>query len=658
MKILETTLRDGSYAIDFKFTPKDTAKIASALEQVGFDLIEVGHGIGLHAKEMGKGNAAALDIEYLEAAISAIEKAKIGMFCIPGIARLEDIDIVADMGINFIRIGTNITELKGTQKYFERAKKYDLHVSSNLMKSYTVPAKEFGKYTRLAQKYGADIAVLVDSAGGLLPKDIEEYYKSSRDSCDIDLGFHGHNNLGLANANTLKAAELGASIVDTSLKGIGRSAGNAVTEMMIMIFKKLGYKLDIDEYKVMDLAEKYISPLIHNLKNNPISIISGYAQFHSSFMGLINKYSMMYNIDPRELIIRITEIDKVHADENLVKNLAKDIKHGKEYTTSKQLQPIAFDKFKKAKTKKEHKSQIEVLTDEIINKSKKTGKEVILNIVVSDIDTNNNFISEFIQESPLYITGSIEISDYEYIKPLIKVIKDRYRYILLDCSIKRKSDKKMLLRLIDDFSKTKLLLYNDLFIWAKSVVSILSVSLGNLINKKIFIYGNNNLKKHIVHYLRDFNSDIIDLNYQYCDAIISCDKVNNLTKNLISKFNSIGIVIDAKIDSIEFNCIEYLNDLGIKLLRPDMRSVIAGEILHQISNYNIVKKDIGRSTIQGYSVVSGGLIGRKNEIILDSINSPTQVIGIAQGNGKVKYSYNEKEIEIINKIQSYIDSLL
>ena len=90
IRLLETTLRDGSYAVDFKFTPKDTAQIASALEEIGFELIEIGHGLGLHAKEMDKGDAAADDIDYLEAAASVLKKAQFGMFCIPGIARLED----------------------------------------------------------------------------------------------------------------------------------------------------------------------------------------------------------------------------------------------------------------------------------------------------------------------------------------------------------------------------------------------------------------------------------------------------------------------------------------------------------------------------------------------------------------------------------------
>jgi isopropylmalate/homocitrate/citramalate synthase len=59
--VLEVTLRDGSYLIDFQFTAHDTATIAAALESAGFRWIELGHGLGLHAAEAGHGSAAATE---------------------------------------------------------------------------------------------------------------------------------------------------------------------------------------------------------------------------------------------------------------------------------------------------------------------------------------------------------------------------------------------------------------------------------------------------------------------------------------------------------------------------------------------------------------------------------------------------------------------
>ncbi|MGB8322096.1 MAG: hypothetical protein WCE52_03950, partial [Candidatus Acidiferrum sp.] len=134
--ILEVTLRDGSYLIDFQFTAEDTATIASALEGVGFRWIEVGHGLGLNASQAGKGMAAATDEEYMEAATQALKHAKWGMFFIPGIGREEDLRLAARYGMSFIRVGTNVTETAQAEPYIALAKELGFIVSYNAMKSY------------------------------------------------------------------------------------------------------------------------------------------------------------------------------------------------------------------------------------------------------------------------------------------------------------------------------------------------------------------------------------------------------------------------------------------------------------------------------------------------------------------------------------------
>lgn len=123
IQIMDVTLRDGSYALNFQFTANDTIAIAKALENAGVMLIEVGHGVGLGASKAGYGDAAETDEAYLQAAAKTLTKAKFGMFCIPGIATLEDIDMAADYGMGFIRIGTNVTEIADSKVYIEHAKK-------------------------------------------------------------------------------------------------------------------------------------------------------------------------------------------------------------------------------------------------------------------------------------------------------------------------------------------------------------------------------------------------------------------------------------------------------------------------------------------------------------------------------------------------------
>ena len=325
LKLLEVTLRDGSYAIDFKFTASDTALICEELEGLGFDLIEIGHGVGLGASRAGKGKAAESDDTYLRVAAETLKKASWGMFCIPGIATLEDIDMAAEYGMSFIRIGTDVTKVEQSEAFITRAKRHGMFVSANFMKSYAMVPDKFAEKALLTQKYGSDILCIVDSAGGMLTGDMEKYFLAVQEKCDIKLGFHGHNNLELALANSLRAVELGASIIDTSLQGIGRGGGNTPTEVFLLALERKSISMGINPLRVMDVGDKYIKPLLTRCGYDAIDIISGYAQFHSSYMGIIREYSSKYRIDPRRLIVAVCEEDRVNAPREMVDRIAKEI---------------------------------------------------------------------------------------------------------------------------------------------------------------------------------------------------------------------------------------------------------------------------------------------------------------------------------------------
>lgn len=199
-------------------------------------------------------------------------------------------------------------------------------VCANFMKSYALEPAAFAEKAALSEKYGAEVLYLVDSAGGMLPDDVGAYFKAVRDTCGIALGFHGHDNLGLSVANTLRAVEQGAAIVDSSLQGFGRSAGNAPTEILVVALKRMGIETGINYYAAMDAGEKYIRPLVRRRGHSSLDVITGLAQFHSSYMGLIRKYSSRYGVDPRRLIESLCLVDKVNAPAELVERLARELK--------------------------------------------------------------------------------------------------------------------------------------------------------------------------------------------------------------------------------------------------------------------------------------------------------------------------------------------
>ena len=91
---------------------------------------------------------------------------------------------------------------------------------------------------------------------------------------------------------------------------------------------RYGFKLKIDPLKLLKISEKYIIPLISNPgKTKSLDIISGYSQFHSSYMPIIDEVSSKFKLDPKELIISVSKKEKSKVTKALVEKIAKKIQN-------------------------------------------------------------------------------------------------------------------------------------------------------------------------------------------------------------------------------------------------------------------------------------------------------------------------------------------
>jgi len=320
-------LRDGSYSIDFQFSGRNTEDIARSLEDVGFEYIEVGHGVGLGASETGMGRAKETDEQYLKSASQALTKAKFGMFFIPWIAEKRHLDLAKQYGMSFVRIGTHPQEIEDAKEKVFYAKKLGFEVHLNFMKTYSLPAGEFVKKALLADSWGVDVLTIVDSAGCMLPEQVGEYVKKLKEKAKAKIGFHGHNNLQLVMANTLAALEEGCDFIDSSLRGMGRSAGNTQTEALLCILEKMGYTTNIDVYRTMDIAENILFPLMRKEQGiTDVEAISGFAGFHSAFLPLFQEIAKQYSVDVRKLIVEVSKENLVRPSRELIEAQAKTLK--------------------------------------------------------------------------------------------------------------------------------------------------------------------------------------------------------------------------------------------------------------------------------------------------------------------------------------------
>ena len=204
------------------------------------------------------------------------------MFCKPNITTIDDLDLVKDYGVDFLRIGTTPNNYKKSEKYIKYAIKNKIDFFSFLMQSSSVLPKKFSQISNNLTKMGSKKIYIVDSAGCMFEDSIKEYYYEVKSlNLGIKLGFHGHNNLGLANSNTLFCYKIGFDYLDSTLMGIGRSAGNACTEQLLGYLEINKEKINIDFDKIAKFSNSFFKKKNINRDFSILDIILGINKIHS-----------------------------------------------------------------------------------------------------------------------------------------------------------------------------------------------------------------------------------------------------------------------------------------------------------------------------------------------------------------------------------------
>ena len=280
IKILDCTLRDGGYVNNYQFTADQTKQIVMGLDAANIPYIETGHAQGVGAMKKGLGDAAESDEVYMKVAAESTNQSKWGMLYLTNVSSLEDIDMGADHEIDFIRVGVEVDDIKSLFPFVDRIKKHNIYMCCNILKSHKITSDKFCEISKEVTNRGGDCMYIVDSTGGMLPNEVSEYAKKVKDSLpDVTLGFHGHDNLGLSSYNSLSAISAGVEIVDTTLRGLGRSAGNTQTERFVCTLKRLGYTTGIDIAKLFDVSDVSIYPLAKHIDS--LDTILGATKTHS-----------------------------------------------------------------------------------------------------------------------------------------------------------------------------------------------------------------------------------------------------------------------------------------------------------------------------------------------------------------------------------------
>lgn len=259
-KIVDCTIRDGGLVNNWDFSVEFVQNLYAGLNEAGVDYMEIGY---KNSPKLLKGADQAgpwrfLHDEFLREVIP--HKGKTKLSALVDIGRVDEDDILPreESLLDLIRVACYIKDVDKALALVQTFHDRGYETTLNIMALSNVMENELLEAFELIRESVVDVVYIVDSYGSLDHKDMEYLVNKFKTHLpNKRLGVHTHNNMQLAFSNTLVAADLGVELLDASVYGMGRAAGNCPTELLVTHLKGTKYELR----PVLDIIERYMIPL-------------------------------------------------------------------------------------------------------------------------------------------------------------------------------------------------------------------------------------------------------------------------------------------------------------------------------------------------------------------------------------------------------------
>jgi 4-hydroxy 2-oxovalerate aldolase len=328
LRLTDTSLRDGSHHKRHQFTVEDVRSIVAALDGAGVPVIEVTHGDGLGGSSFNYGFSHTPEQELIKVAVETAQQAKIAVLMLPGVGVKDDILVSQDNGASIVRIATHCTEADVSVQHFALARERGLETVGFLMMAHSQPPEALAKQARIMADAGCQCVYVVDSAGALVLEQVSDRVEAlvAELGEDAQVGFHGHENLGLSVANSVAAARAGAKQIDGSVRGFGAGAGNTPLEAFVGVCDKLGFETGVDFFKIVDAAEDVVRPVMpEECLLDRMALMMGYAGVYSSFLKHAYTQAKRYGVSGAQILVRAGERKLVGGQEDQLIDIALEL---------------------------------------------------------------------------------------------------------------------------------------------------------------------------------------------------------------------------------------------------------------------------------------------------------------------------------------------
>ena len=239
-QVLDCSVRDGGYLNNWDFPIGLVQDHVSLLNNLGVDKIEIGLRRSAGAQPRFAGLFSYSPPHVVNYLKQFSPHSRLGVMVnsseYGSVKELESAfkTDAAHEDLSFIRIATRIDGAVRAGLMAEALLEMGFEVYVNLMQVSTLSKDEMSSVLTGVIPQEVAAIYLADSFGSLVPAQVQELSKWARELTPTPVGFHFHDNLGLAFANSLAALSAGASFVDGTVLGIGRGAGNTKLESLLL----------------------------------------------------------------------------------------------------------------------------------------------------------------------------------------------------------------------------------------------------------------------------------------------------------------------------------------------------------------------------------------------------------------------------------------
>jgi len=329
LRLTDTSLRDGSHHKRHRFTVEEVRSVVAALDEAGVPVIEVAHGDGLGGSSFTYGFSRTPEQELITTAVKTAKRARIAVLMLPGVGVKDDILVAQDNGASICRIATHCTEADISVQHFGLARDRGLETVGFLMMAHSQPPEALAAQARIMADAGCQCVYVVDSAGALVLEQVADRVSAlvAELGDDAQVGFHGHENLGLGVANSVIAARAGAAQIDGSVRRFGAGAGNTPLEAFVGVCDKLGIPTGVDFFAIVDAAEDVVRPAMpEECLLDRMALMMGYAGVYSSFLKHAYVQAERYQVSGAQILVRAGERKLVGGQEDQLIDIALELR--------------------------------------------------------------------------------------------------------------------------------------------------------------------------------------------------------------------------------------------------------------------------------------------------------------------------------------------